>query len=106
MKTFVKKVRYFALALALALAVQPVASVTTSNVAEASDFVKQVPMMTGGGGSSLNPWPVILIGTGVASIIACAMIVGEATGEELTLEQAVHAGLFPLHCLFDGSLHE
>jgi hypothetical protein len=103
MKTFIKKVRYFAMALALALAVQPVASVTAVSDAKADVRISNELIVSG---SSLNPWPVILIGTGVASIIACAMIVGEATGEELTLEQAVHAGLFPLHCLFDGSLHE
>jgi hypothetical protein len=41
-----------------------------------------------GGGSSLNPWPVVMIGVGVASIIACAMIVGSEEGRELTLDEA------------------
>jgi hypothetical protein len=41
--------------------------------------------VVGGGGSSLNPWPVVMIGVGVASIIACAMIVGSEEGRELTL---------------------
>ncbi|MFN3226671.1 MAG: hypothetical protein ACE360_10545 [Hyphomicrobiales bacterium] len=109
MKVFINKVRYFALALVLALAVQPVATITSANVVEASDYYSQMPMMmsggSAGGGSSLNPWPVVLIGTGVASIIACAMIVGAEEGRELTLEEAVHAGLFPLHCLFDLHLN-
>jgi hypothetical protein len=61
----------------------------------------QPSTVVGGGGSSLNPWPVVMIGVGVASIIACAMIVGSEEGRELTLDEAVHAGLIPLHCLFD-----
>jgi hypothetical protein len=57
-------------------------------------------------GSTATPWAPIFVFVGVASIISCAVIVGSHTGRELTLEQAVHAGLVPLHCLWDGALHE
>ncbi|MBO6675282.1 MAG: hypothetical protein JJ908_09430 [Rhizobiales bacterium] len=57
-------------------------------------------------GSASTPWVPILVFVGVASIISCAVIVGSHTGRELTLEQAVHAGIVPLHCLWDGALDE
>ncbi len=112
MRTFIHKVRYFALALALALAIQPVASVTTAQQAEAGGYgyMPNPPMMSpavvGGGGSTAGGWIVGGLFISVASIIACAMIVGSEEGRELTLDEAIHAGLIPLHCLFDLHLDD
>lgn len=107
MKTFLKKTRYFALAIALAVGIQPITSVTTATNANAfycySDFCSK-PMSTvvtgGGGGSSAGGWIVGGLFISVASIIACAMIVGSEEGREMTLEEALLSGAIPLGCLF------
>ncbi len=60
------------------------------------------PAMTsvvGGGGSSSGGWIVGGLFISVASIIACAMIVGAEEGREMTLEEALLSGAIPLGCL-------
>jgi hypothetical protein len=99
MKTFLKKTRFLALALAMALAIQPLASVTTASDAHADSYTNGQMMVSAAVGSSSHPWFLGLLFVSVASIITCAMIVGSEEGRELTLDEAVHAGLVPLHCL-------
>lgn len=106
MKTFLKKTRYFALAIALALGIQPLASITTATDANAfycyNDLCSK-PISTvitgGGGGSSAGGWIIGGLFVSVASIIACAMIVGSEEGREMTLEEALLSGAIPLGCL-------
>lgn len=105
MKTFIRKTRILGLALAMALAIQPLASVTTANNAHATLIEYMSPPMStvvtgGGGGSSAGGWIVGGIFISVASIIACAMIVGSEEGREMTLEEALLSGAIPLGCLF------
>ena len=52
-----------------------------------------------GGGSSSGGWIVGGLFISVASIIACAMIVGAEEGREMTLEEALLSGAIPLGCL-------
>ncbi|MEO0382746.1 MAG: hypothetical protein AAF234_04250 [Pseudomonadota bacterium] len=108
MKTLIRKARLLGLALALALAVQPLASVTTVNNAHAyycmgdgcSTPISMIVTGGGGGGSSAGGWIVGGLFVSVASIIACAMIVGSEEGREMTLEEALLSGAIPLGCLF------
>jgi len=104
MKTLLRKTRLLGLALAMALTVQPLASVMTASDAHAVRYDSS-PMMApvvtgGGGGSSAGGWIVGGIFVSVASIIACAMIVGSEEGREMTLEEALLSGAIPLGCLF------
>lgn len=107
MKTLLRKTRLLGLALAMALAVQPIASVMTASDANAvvcrGDFCA-TPISTivsgGGGGSTAGGWIVGGLFVSVASIIACAMIVGSEEGREMTLEEALLSGAVPLGCLF------
>lgn len=55
--------------------------------------------VVGGGGSSSGGWIVGGLFISVASIIACAMIVGAEEGREMTLEEALLSGAIPLGCL-------
>ena len=111
MKTFIRRTRLLAFALAFALAIQPLASITTANQAHA-DFPEPVtPVVTtvvngGGGGSSSGGWIVGGLFISVASIIACAMIVGFEEDREMTLEEAVISGIIPLGCLFREHLND
>lgn len=103
MKIFFRKTRLLGLALALALAIQPLASVTTATDATAGGYSHtpmMAPVITGGGGSSAGGWIIGGIFVSVASIIACAMIVGSEEGREMTLEEALLSGAIPLGCLF------
>lgn len=58
-----------------------------------------VTSVVGGGGSSTGGWIVGGLFISVASIIACAMIVGAEEGREMTLEEALLSGAIPLGCL-------
>lgn len=106
MKTFLQKTRLLGLALAMTLAIQPLASVTTANNAHAyycmgdgcSTPISMI--VTGGGSSSAGGWIIGGLFVSVASIIACAMIVGSEEGREMTLEEALLSGAIPLGCLF------
>jgi hypothetical protein len=105
MKTFIRKTRLLGLALAMALAIQPLASVMTASNANATLVEYMSPPMStvvtgGGGGSSAGGWIIGGIFVSVASIIACAMIVGSEEGREMTLEEALLSGAIPLGCLF------
>ncbi len=93
-----KYLRLFTLAIALIIGSSVMAPTESHATYTSSVFVAS--------GSSSTPWVPILVFVGVASIISCAVIVGSHTGRELTLEQAVHAGIVPLHCLWDGALDE
>lgn len=110
MKTFIRKTRLLGLALAMALAVQPLASVTTASDVHAYPSYSGpsspmiAPVIAGGGGSSAGGWIVGGIFISVASIIACAMIVGSEEGREMTLEEALLSGAIPLGCLFRDHL--
>lgn len=50
-------------------------------------------------GSTSGGWIVGGLFISVASIIACAMIVGAEEGREMTLEEALLSGALPLGCL-------
>lgn len=104
MKKLSKHLRLFAIAAAFALAVQPLASLSTSTSAHAtyvSDGGSSAVMMgVVEGGSSAGGWIVGGLIFSVASIIACAMIVGSEEGREMTLEEALLSGAIPLGCLF------
>lgn len=111
MKTFIRRTRLLAFALAFALAVQPLASITTANQAYAevepiTPVVTTVVTGGGGGGSSSGGWIVGGLFISVASIIACAMIVGFEEDREMTLEEAVVSGIIPLGCLFREHLND
>jgi predicted RNA-binding protein len=93
-----KYLRLFTLAVALIFASSAIAPTESHATMYSSSVVAS--------GSASTPWVPILVFVGVASIISCAVIVGSHTGRELTLEQAVHAGIVPLHCLWDGALDE
>ncbi|MEQ8655740.1 MAG: hypothetical protein RIC24_00330 [Hyphomicrobiales bacterium] len=58
-----------------------------------------VATVVGGGSSSAGGWIVGGLFISVASIIACAMIVGAEEGREMTLEEALLSGAIPLGCL-------
>lgn len=97
----IKHLRLFAIA--AALAVQPFLSVTTTTPAYAGNVDSEIIHMvtTGGeGGSSSGGWIVGGLFISVASIIACAMIVGAEEDREMTLEEALLSGAIPLGCLF------
>jgi len=110
MKTIIKKTRYFAFALVIAMAVQPLASLSTASLAHAegytNGFVPVAQAITGGGGgsSTAGGWIVGGLFVSVASIIACAMIVGSEEGREMTLEEALLSGKIPLGCLLRDHL--
>ena len=110
MKNFIKKTRFFALAVAIALAVQPLASMINASTAHAYPSYSPSPMMpapviTAGGSSTAGGWIVGGLFVSVASIIACAMIVGSEEGREMTLEEALLSGAIPLGCLFREHLN-
>lgn len=102
MKKLSKHLRLFAIAAAFALVVQPLAPVTKSHATGYESPPAMVMMMTsgGGGGASAGGWIVGGLFISVASIIACAMIVGSEEGREMTLEEALLSGAIPLGCLF------
>lgn len=99
----IKHLRLFAIA--AALAVQPFLSVTSTTPAYAGDggsteIIRQIVTTGGEGGSSSGGWIVGGLFISVASIIACAMIVGAEEDREMTLEEALLSGAIPLGCLF------
>jgi peptidoglycan/LPS O-acetylase OafA/YrhL len=61
-------------------------------------------IITGGSGTSAGAWIVGGLVVSVASIIACAMIVGSEEGREMTLEEALLSGAIPLGCLLREEL--
>lgn len=102
MSYFTKHLRLLAIAAAFALAAQPLASLSTPTDAHAHDL-KELPSAVIGvaeGGSSAGGWIIGGLFISVASIIACAMIVGSEEGREMTLEEALLSGAIPLGCLF------
>lgn len=78
--------------LAITLAISASAFVPAPSYASSSVVVAST-------GLSQGVWIVAGLFVSVASIIACATIVGAEEGRELTLDEAVHAGIIPLHCL-------
>lgn len=99
MKKFTKNLRMLSVAAALALAIQPFASIGTP--AQAGE-VRVVPVLTESGSS--GGWIIGGIFISVASIIACAMIVGAEEDREMTLEEALLSGAIPLGCLLREEL--
>lgn len=104
MKKLSKHLRLFAVAAAFALTVQPLASITTSTEAQANGVSythgrMMTPAAVGSSGSA-GGWIIGGLFFSVASIIACAMIVGAEEGREMTLEEALLSGAIPLGCLF------
>jgi hypothetical protein len=81
------------LVLAMALAISATALAPVPSHASSSTVVAS-------SGLGHHVWVVAGLGIAVGSIIACSMIVGAEEGRELTLDEAVHAGVFPLHCLW------
>lgn len=100
----IKRLRILAIAAAIALVAQPIASVTTTTPAYAGDgtsgeIIRRIVTTGGEGGSSSGGWIVGGLVISVASIIACAMIVGAEEDREMTLEEALLSGAIPLGCL-------
>jgi hypothetical protein len=107
MSYITKHLRLLAIAAAFALAVQPLASLSTSTPAHATDIKYSRMMMSAvEGGSSSGGWIIGGLFFSVASIIACAMIVGSEEDREMTLEEALLSGAIPLGCLFREHLSE
>ena len=106
MKNLIKKTRFFALAVAIALAVQPLASMTTVSPAHASPSPSYSMAPVVAGSSSAGGWIIGGLFFSVASIIACAMIVGSEEGREMTLEEALLSGAIPFGCLFREHLND
>lgn len=108
MKKLSKHLRLFAIAAAFALAVQPLASLSTSTEAQAYDpnsMTMVAPVVSGSSaGSSAGGWIIGGLFFSVASIIVCAMIVGAEEDREMTLEEALLSGAIPLGCLFREEL--
>ncbi|MFK7793347.1 MAG: hypothetical protein AB8B88_11850 [Devosiaceae bacterium] len=103
MKSFLKKSRLLGLSLAAALLIQPIASLGTAHQSHAGEYMTSpmmAPIVAGSGGSTAGGWIVGGIFFSVASIIACAMIVGAEEDREMTLEEALLSGAIPLGCLF------
>lgn len=105
MKMLSRHLRLFAIAAAFALAVHPLASLSTSTTAQAYPYHSRMAAPVASG-SSAGGWIIGGLFISVASIIACAMIVGSEEGRELTLDEAMHAGLVPLHCLLTSHLDD
>lgn len=111
MKKLFKHLRVLSVAAAIALAAQPLASLGTSAPAHATMYsdggsTMMMGSALGGGGGTAGGWIVGGIFISVASIIACAMIVGAEEGREMTLEEALLSGAIPLGCLFREHLPE
>lgn len=105
MSNLTKHLRLFAIAAAFALAVQPLASLSTSTQALAGKIDSNIVAMGGlEGGSSAGGWIIGGLFISVASIIACAMIVGAEEGREMTLEEALLSGAIPMGCLLREQL--
>lgn len=109
MKKLSKHLRLFAIAAAFALAVQPLASLSTSTEAQATESIWTSPVMApvvsgSSAGSSAGGWIIGGLFFSVASIIVCAMIVGAEEDREMTLEEALLSGAIPLGCLFREEL--
>lgn len=99
MKKFSKNLRMLSVAAALALASQPFGSIGTP--AHAGEVMPTAVIAEGG---SSGGWIVGGIFISVASIIACAMIVGAEEDREMTLEEALLSGAIPLGCLLREEL--
>lgn len=106
MKTLSKHLRLFAIATAFALAVQPLASLGTTSQAHADRYISSPITAPVASGSSAGGWIIGGLFFSVASIIACAMIVGSQEGREMRLEEALLSGAVPLGCLFREHLPE
>lgn len=105
MSYLTKHLRLLAIAAAFALAVQPLASLSTSTQAQAGGSESGRVVMGGlEGGSSAGGWIIGGLFISVASIIACAMIVGAEEGREMTLEEALLSGAIPMGCLLREQL--
>lgn len=90
-----KLLRPFILAIALAISASTI--VPTPSYASSSVVVASASWSQG-------VWIVAGLFVSVASIIACSTIVGAQEGRELTLDEAVHAGIIPLHCMLNYHL--
>lgn len=112
MKKLFKHLRVLSVAAAVALAAQPLALLGTSTPAHATIYtdggsnMMMGSVLGGGGGGTSGGWIIGGIFISVASIIACAMIVGAEEGREMTLEEALLSGAIPLGCLFREHLPE
>lgn len=104
MTGFIRRFRIFTFAIATVLT----ASVTLADKSYAGATVIRGPMtaaMAGATGtSSSGIWIVGGLAFSVASIVACAMIVGAEEGREMTLEEALLSGAIPMGCLLREQL--
>lgn len=91
-----KPLQRFTLLFALLLAVQTVI-IAPGSVQAGSPISPTVVTATG---STSGGWIIGGLFISVASIIACAMIVGSEEDREMTLEEALLSGIIPLGCLF------
>jgi hypothetical protein len=100
------KMRSLGLALALALAVQPILGLGGSVDSAAAGVKTPITTVVAGGSSGTSAGGFIVGGifVSVASIIACSMLVGAEEGREMTLEEALLSGVIPLGCLFRDHL--
>lgn len=95
-----RKFRFLTFLLAIVLGGH-LMTVTPSPV-QAGDFTSTAPIIASG--STNGIWIVGGLAFSVASIIACAMIVGAQEGREMTLEEALLSGAIPLGCLLREEL--
>lgn len=96
MTGFMKRFRFLTFAVAAIFA----ANMTLADRSYAGATCSGGPMTAAAAGtSSSGIWIVGGLAFSVASIIACAMIVGAEEGREMTLEEALLSGAIPMGCL-------
>lgn len=93
-----KHFQRFTMLFALLFAVQMMIIAPSSVQAGSPTLID--PVIATATGSTNGGWIIGGLFISVASIIACAMIVGAEEGREMTLEEALLSGAIPLGCLF------
>lgn len=101
MTGFKKRFRFLTFAIAAVFA----ANMTLADKSYAGATCSSGPVTAAvTGTSSSGIWIVGGLAFSVASIIACAMIVGAEEGREMTLEEAMLSGAIPMGCLLREQL--
>lgn len=99
MTGFMRRIRNLTFAFAAVFAVT--AGLVDQSLAGAKVIATPV---TAAASSSSGVWIIGGLAFSVASIIACAMIVGAEEGREMTLEEALLSGAIPMGCLLREQL--
>lgn len=99
MKKLSKYLRLFAIATAAIFS----ANVSFIEQSQAGGRIHAAPVAAATSSTS-GIWIIGGLAFSVASIIACAMIVGAEEGREMTLEEALLSGAIPLGCLLREEL--